>query len=327
MGMTKFRIVARHDPEFHQLKQRPIVVEPLAHPRCSSFGMEYYPLVLGDEYADRSFFILDKDVLVASVVCGTDGRRFSQFGAPIEIQLLASLDEKQIRHLVREVSQYFALQAVGEISFELADEISPCLSPVGETCLAMDAKPITRVSAIVDLTLDEQKIKSALRKSYRSLVNWGKNNLSLEYVNSDHPSRAKFDEYQQFHRVVSGRVTRGQDSWDAMYKAVQSGFGELSLGYLSGVLVSATLIIDGGKVSIYASGVYDRTKFEFPLAHWILYNCIFRAKERGMRTFELGNVESTSNPSQKEKSISVFKRGFASHLVPTISWIVPICDT
>jgi lipid II:glycine glycyltransferase (peptidoglycan interpeptide bridge formation enzyme) len=180
------------------------------------------------------------------------------------------------------------------------------------------------VIATIDLTQDTEKIDAAIRKSYRSLINWGKKNLSLEYVNADAPSRDKFLEYQEFHKLIAGRVTRTQESWDAMYKVLENGSGELILGYESGALVSGALIIDGAKVSIYASGAYDRSKFDRPLAHWPLYDGILRAKKRGMRNFELGSVDKASNPSQKEAQIALFKRGFASHLVPTLSWVIPI---
>ena len=99
---------------------------------------------------------------------------------------------------------------------------------------------------------------------------------------------------------------------------------ELTLGYHMGELVSGTLIIDGKDISIYASGVYDRSKFNLPLSHWPLYDGILRSKKRGKKVFEIGLVDKGSNLEKKEMQIASFKRGFANNLSPEIHWLVPV---
>ena len=326
MKKRRLRIVDRDQTDFTSLNDQLAAPIKAPHPRLSTFGREYYPLVLGDQYVDCSFVVCDVDQPLASVMCGTNGQSFTQFGAPIKIYLAPGLSGNAERQVIREAIQHLKISASTEKSVELADQIGSCLTPLGEVCLAMHAETKMQILAIVDLTQEQQEIHAAIRKSYRSLINWGRANILLDYVNADHANREKFCDYQAFHKLIAGRVTRNQESWNAMYKAIESGGGELILGYQSGVLVSGTLIIDGAEVSIYASGVYDRSKFDHPLAHWVLYNAILRAKERGMRILELGAVDQASNLSHKEKQIALFKRGFASHLAPTLSWAVPIGD-
>jgi hypothetical protein len=321
---SKFRAIEQDDNGFREALALLAPPEKAAHPRLSDFGREYYPLALGETYVDHSFVLADGDTPLVAVICGSNGETFSQFGAPIELHLAPGLNAKLERELLRGIAGQLEFKADGEKNFRFADAMGPSLSLLGEICLALEGYAELQVIATIDLTQDTEKIDAAIRKSYRSLINWGKKNLSLEYVNADAPSRDKFLEYQEFHKLIAGRVTRTQESWDAMYKVLENGSGELILGYESGALVSGALIIDGAKVSIYASGAYDRSKFDRPLAHWPLYDGILRAKKRGMRNFELGSVDKASNPSQKEAQIALFKRGFASHLVPTLSWVIPI---
>ena len=77
----------------------------------------------------------------------------------------------------------------------------------------MNSRPI----AYVDLAAGPAAWRAALRKSSRSLINWGRRNLSISYVNKDTPDRALFDQYRAFHAEVAGRVTRSEASWAVMY--------------------------------------------------------------------------------------------------------------
>ena len=56
-----------------------------------------------------------------------------------------------------------------------------------------------------------------------------------------------------------------------MFDWISSGRGELVLGYLGEDLVAGTLVVDGATTALYASGVYDRDRFDKPLAHYPLW--------------------------------------------------------
>jgi hypothetical protein len=119
---------------------------------------------------------------------------------------------------------------------------------------------------------------------------------------------------KDFHAEVAGRVTRAQASWDVMYDWVARGCGELILGSLDGRLVAGSLFVDGTQTCIYASGVYERSLFDKPLAHYPVWLGIEHAHARGMKTLELGEVPAKGAVSDKEFQIGYFKRGFATDL-------------
>ena len=166
-----------------------------------------------------------------------------------------------------------------------------------------------------------------VRKSYKSLINWGRKNLRLEYVNAENPDRNLFDLYRRFHQDVAGRVTRSLESWNVQFETIVAGKGELTLSYLDDKLISGLLVIDGETNSVYSSAVNDRDAFEKPMGHWPLFNALLRSQARGMRSFDIGYVPYRAETPEKESSIGKFKKGFTDVLEYRSVWEVPVDGT
>ena len=93
------------------------------------------------------------------------------------------------------------------------------------------------------------------------------------------------------------------------------------LGYLAdGEMVTGTMVVDGAAQAYYASGVYDRERFDQPLGHWPLWLAVSRSAKRGMRVFDLGDLPLPESGSDKEFAIGYFKRGFATNIRTGITW-------
>ena len=174
---------------------------------------------------------------------------------------------------------------------------------------------------ICDLLLSEQDIHGHVRKSFKSLINWGQRNLAMTYYNTKNPDPALFEAYRHFHVQVAGRVTRSEKSWHSMRDWMLNGGGELALAYLeSGELVAGTMTVDGSEISFYASGVYDRSRFDRPLSHFTVYNSILRSKMRGLKSFDLGHLPAKGIAGEKEYNIGFFKRGFTTDVKAYTVW-------
>lgn len=171
----------------------------------------------------------------------------------------------------------------------------------------------------VNLAPSLPEIKSAFRKSYKSLITSGSRLWDIHILSQAAPG--EWDEFRHLHLTVAGRSTRSLASWRLQYEALVAG--DAFLVYLrneDGRMVGAGLFHLTRDEGFYAVGAYDRTLFAKPLGHVVQYHAIDELKRRGIRWYRLGErvyPADMPSPTEKEIAISEFKQGFASHLFPS----------
>jgi len=293
-------------------------------PISGEFGRSYYPAVFGATRTDESFSVTENDAPLLIAICSTGEGMLDYYGMPIRLFLRSGIAERDAQRATAAAFAHMdALAAERDVrSITVYDDASlGTMSAIGKQCLNRRATASLHLSGRCALTDGEVGMKQGLRKSFQSLINWGKRNLTIQSVDCRNPDRELFARYRDFHAVVAGRVTRPDDSWNAMFDWITAGHGELVLGFLSGgELVAGTLVIDGTALAYYASGVYDRNRFDLPLGHWLLWLAMQHAMQRGLRVFELGDLPLPGTVSEKEFSIGYFKRGFATSIETSITW-------
>lgn len=302
---------ALNDPAFATIE---------AWPLTSAHGRRYYAAIHGDH--DASFAVCAGEEALLVCLCAPLGERLGFYGTPLRLVAREGLDETAYRAAVKATFDHLAQLAETHNAKEIMieEQAVPNLSSLGEAALARDAEVSVSITAQVDLTAGSAAWRQALRKSFRSFINWGQRNLTIRFVNCEARGRPLFDQYQQFHAETAGRITRSQASWDVTYEWIASGGGELILGFLDGRLVAGSMFLDGTGISVYGSGVYDRALFDKPLAHYPLWLGIERTHGRGMKTLELGELPFKGAATDKEYNIGYFKRGFATHLETRLIW-------
>lgn len=287
-----------------------------------AFGRSYYPAVFEDRREDVGFAVTSDDDPQLIVACTRGADEIDYYGAPVRFFPREGLTGRELELVIAAAFDHLD---------QLADEgqhVSVCddgavgeLSALGKQCLNRRASAALRLTGYCALDGGEVGMRAGLRKSFQSLINWGRRNLDLVSIGKPNPDAALFKAYQAFHAVVAGRVTRSDKSWDAMFDWIAAGRGELVLGYLkSGELVTGTMVVDGAVCAFYASGVYDRERFHQPLAHWPLWVAMLHSAERGKQVFELGDLPLPGAGSDKEFAIGYFKRGFATKIGTSIVW-------
>jgi hypothetical protein len=167
---------------------------------------------------------------------------------------------------------------------------------------------------IIDLRLSEQEIRGSLRKSYKSLVNWGAREMSIRIADQNNLVPADIETFKQFHIAVAGRKTRSDESWNAQFEAVRMGRGFITFGYLGENLVAVTFIQAGLTEAFYGVGVYDRKLMAdgLPIAHYPLYSSILTAKKYGFHFFKIDGLDQTDGKTEKQNNIAFFKKGFVN---------------
>ena len=164
----------------------------------------------------------------------------------------------------------------------------------------------------IDLSQKEEIIKMNVRKSFKSLINWGDKNLKAEIINLDNLNKSKFDNFKNFHERVSGKKTRSDESWELQYEAIKSNESFLALGYLDNELVAGALIVHGFETAYYGVAVNDRELMSknLPLGHAILFKSILHTKKIGLSKFILGDLNYID--CEKTNAMMKFKKGFTN---------------
>lgn len=176
------------------------------------------------------------------------------------------------------------------------------------------------VSGIIDLALSPALIKRNIRKSYKSLVNWGEKHMQTTVYDQANITQEVFDAFEDFHLKVSGKKTRSHETWALQLDMIRKGEAFLVVALYNGVMASANLFLTGTSEVFYGVGVNDRELTEvqnLAIAHYPIYRAALYAKEKGYKVFNL-NTLNKPNASDKEKSISFFKKGFTSQLRSTV---------
>jgi len=296
----------------------PAFAEIEAYPHTGLFGRTYHPAIHGER--DYSFAVVADGTPALICLCAPLDGKLSFYGMPLRFVGRRDLDREIGRAVLQSAFLHLdkMTEAQGLREVLVMDEQMD--ATIGDACYIRGGTKNPHPVAYVDLTAGPAAWRSALRKSSRSLINWGRRNLSICYVNKETPDRGLFDQYRAFHAEVAGRVTRSIDSWQVMYEWIVQGGGEVILAFLESKLVAGSMFIDGTATSIYASAVYDRAQFDKPLAHYPVWLGIERAQARGMKRLELGSVPTKGAVSEKEYRIGYFKRGFATHIETQSIW-------
>jgi hypothetical protein len=310
------------DELFNQIIADPAFSAIEAHPQSGIYGRTYYPAYWGERYRDFSFAVMWQGRPALVVLCGITDDVLGLHGLPMQIFCRPDIVDRHVLTLAAKAAfaQINRIAVAGGVREVLLRDIaSAILPPIGEVALGYEAKASVTLTGMVDLTAGPAVWKHALRKSFHQFVNWGRKNLTIDYVNGASPSLEDFDTYREFHAQIAGRVTRPKESWDIQFAEISRGRGELILAHLDGKLAEGSLFIDGTELTLYMNGVYDRA-LDKPLAHYMVWHGIERAHGRGLRRFQLGDIHLTDAVDDKRHSVGYFKRGFATHFEASLVW-------
>ena len=325
--MGRFSIVGAGTDAFAGALAAEAFQERNAHPVYGDFATVYYPIVFGESLEDCSFLVTDGGAPALFVQCSRREGVLSHYGFPVRFHFGAGLEAADALRCARlalgHMDETAAAKGIREarISGGPADGL---LSPVDRACLDRAGRPELRMRAEADLSRPEEALRRDVRDSYRSLINWGRRNLRLVYVNAEDPDRSLIDDYADFHARTAGRTVHGDATWAALFEHIAAGAGEATMGYLDGgELVASSMVVDGDLTALYFSAVYDRDRFDKPMAHWPLFDAMVRAKARGRRYFDLGEFFARGTAGEKEYNIGFFKKGFTSRHVTEVVWRIP----
>jgi hypothetical protein len=288
-----------------------------------SLFSKYYRECYGEKFTDLTFLVVQDNKVQGYVACYVIDGKLTLPDGGIIIKLFDINDKEKKQIYTKILDQLYCLGFQYKCKIiEIKNFLKlGYLSVLGDQLFNQKYQnKLTFAMEINYSGFNENNFHKNLRKSYKSLINWGKNELNVIYINKNNLDLEHFKMFKDFHHKVAGRKTRSDESWWVQYEMVKKGFAELVLAQYKGHLVAGSLFADYADTSIYFSGVYERNLFDFGLSHFSLYNGICRSYERGNTSkFFLGHFDAGIK-DPKWYNVNFFKKGFCEELQPTILW-------
>ncbi len=172
----------------------------------------------------------------------------------------------------------------------------------------------------VDLSLSIDEIRSHIRKSFRPLVSSGLKKWKVTVM--DQYCEETWNRFKDLHKRVAGRVTRSIETWNIQHQSIKSG--NAFLVYVTG---ADEVMVGGGYFDMshyecnYSVGSYDRDLPDEPIGHMIQYQAILTAKEKGRKSYYIGDRfyhEKLPQVTEKRVQISHFQQGFSTKVFPRV---------
>ncbi len=282
---------------------------------------EYYLEYFGDSWIDTSLVIFDDNDYYICMYMQSDRRELSFFGNPISVYFI----ETDLKIIIRAYQELFAkLEELKNISGVSRIRIYDNPYFLQRYYCCRSGAPEIEYYSNIDLDNTEEEIKMAIRKSYKSLVNWGYRNLEIKLFDQFNITKEIINQFEDFHIQVSGRRTRSPESWILQYEAIKKERGYVIFGYLNKELVASVLVLTSKSEAYYGVAVNNRDLMaqNKPIGHAVLLEAIFEAKRKGLKNFCLGNVSHSDN--EKINAIAKYKRGFSPIVNTKISYYISL---
>ncbi len=278
------------------------------HPSMMAYSDEYF-----NQPKNLSFAIFNNGRQIAEVLFTImPNEQLGYFSAPVGVFVDTNLMNSDRAEIVTIITKELAVIARNE-------KINKILLRESEANIDLQKFKLIETTeqqtAWCDLSETEEDLLRHMRKSYRSLINWGRRELKLQIIDKANPDLEAFNLFKAFHIQVAGRQTRSDKSWQLQYDAIQAGHSYLIMARLENRLVAGSLVICGDDEAYYGVGVNDRELFHDKkgIGHWPLVAAIFESKKRGYKTFNLGHV-GPNFANDKERDIGFFKKGFSDRI-------------
>lgn len=290
------------------------------HPLFQVANTAYYKSLFAERnYADYSVVILKDNVpVMGTIACVFESEQsveISAFGLPLTVFSNIEASQDDISQASKVLIKYLkATIEDNEVSYVFMRDvlINGQLSPIGSWLLSSGAQAASYFTQIIDITKSETTLYREVRKSYKSLINWGKKNLDIRVFDKSNITPDIIEEFRQLHIKVAGRETRSSQSWEKQLEMISNNEAFAVLGWLEAKLVTAALFPFSPTICFYGISAANRDMFDKPLSHAILWRAITHAKQLECQYFEIGTQYYTYQKeiSDKERSISTFKHGF-----------------
>ena len=234
------------------------------------------------KYEHKSFVILDNDkpvILFQGIKIYNDKTDFNSFeGWPcIFIENNTLVNKNNTKAFINEINKIIK-NCNGQLWYR--DFLfNGNLSSLSKFLLRNGGESKQFYTNVIDLNLDESALKINLRKSYKSLINWGLNKLSPTIYNHKNIKIEHIDSFRELHKNAAGRETRSRESWIKQYEMIMDSKAFIVIGNYNNEMVTAGLFMHDSNVCYYGVSASKRDLFDKPLFHSLMWKSILYSKK------------------------------------------------
>jgi len=138
-------------------------------------------------------------------------------------------------------------------------------------------------------------------------------NFHLTHLVSYDMEKFKTDYYQ-----IAGKITRPSETFDILARWLGSGMGILLEAKYQDKTAGYVYFVTWENWSYYFMSASFEEYKQFCVGHFLISEAVNILRERGIKYLEMGNQPQNSLqhcPSEKDKNIALFKRGFGGSIV------------
>lgn len=304
--------------ELNNFYSSSFIKESLIDPLYSNYSQEFYSAYNGSSWKDVSVAASFEGRIIGFIIAKVNNGQASYFNFPIYIRI-----DENFSNTTEVYKSLFSFFLDNLTPFSVTNILVDSNFYKYSSQTPLDASKELQI-AYIDLRVSLDLIKRNIRKSYKSLINWGEKNFNFIIIDKKNLDRDLFKRFMLFHHYVSGRITRSEETWNIQYKMIEASEAFAVIAFYEDKMIGGSFIIYSGYEAYYAVGVYDRDLMQsgISIAHSMLFKAISIAKKLKVHSFILGDV-SFSN-SIKEQNIAKFKLGFATDTISKSYYTIDI---
>jgi CelD/BcsL family acetyltransferase involved in cellulose biosynthesis len=239
------------------------------------------------------------------------------------------LDEPRAAAVLRASLEHVDALAAEHGAVRAAFQLTPLTPAPAAQAFAVEAiragyLDVGRVSQVLELEPGADALRRGMSKGHRAAVKRGVAEFAVELLSGPAASNAALHAFRALHEAAAGRQTRPPETFDQMAEWAQHGEGLLAMARSGDDYVGGSYVSVFGGRAYYLAAAMDRSLSHQPVGHALQWAAIEWLLARGVTSYELGLQQFGpllhDVPTDKERNISRFKRGFGGVLRLAPAW-------
>ncbi|NFG60638.1 GNAT family N-acetyltransferase [Clostridium sp. CMCC3677] len=284
---------------------------------------------------NKSFFVLNDNkevvgVMVVFIEECKEKKYLAYGGGP----LLAPLISDKVNKKTRQKALSFIIETIDNLALDINVEKIEMIIPYQNVTYIESIDKhnyllkyngfldISRQTSVISILKDEKSIFSGFNKGFKSCINKADRYLTSKIIDYANINDEDVHKFMKYYFNIAGKVTRPKNTFENIYRWIVNNHAILVETSYNGEVVGYILFHYYKDVAYYAMGCKSKNykEFDFEISHIMIWEAIKYLKSLNIKYIDLGIQDYNDTigyfPTQKDKSISDFKRGFGGFTVP-----------